>query len=81
MYISTIRPTITHRIYIWGRAAKTHIKQIQRIQNRIITDARRYMRNDKLHKELEIPTILEWLKTISQTMNQRALEREIHMIY
>lgn len=60
IYNQILKPAITYGAPSWAHAPKQNLKILQTFQNttlRIITGAPWYVRNDQLHKDLEIPTI------------------------
>lgn len=77
LYTTIIRPALTYCATIWGCAAKTHLKKIQVIQNkalRTITKVLWFVSNKQLHRELKIPTILQFIKPIATKTFQKAEE-------
>lgn len=71
LYKSIIRPAITYSIGVWGCTAPTHIQKVQVIQNkalRMITNCPRYMRNDQLHRDLQVETIISFAKSTAQKL-------------
>jgi len=59
LHKSIITPVWTNGIELWGCACKSIIEVIQRRQSKILratVDAPRYVTNDKIHKDLGIPT-------------------------
>jgi hypothetical protein len=60
LYKSIITPRWIYGIELWGCACKSNIAVIQRCQSKIlrtIVDAPRYVTNDMIHKDLDIPTV------------------------
>lgn len=69
LYKTMIRPIITCGINVWYDAAKTNRKSIHVVQKkvlRIIKNAPRYLRNQKLHEELHMNTIREFVREIER---------------
>lgn len=61
IYKAIIKPTWSYGAQLWGCAKTTNIKIIQRCQNkvlRIITNAPWFVRNDDLHRDLNVPTVI-----------------------
>ena len=68
---------------IWGTATKTHIIKVQVLQNkvlRIICNAQWFIRNDQLHRELNITTVKEHIRNNSRTFykNIASCEGALH---
>ena len=62
LYNAIIKPIWMYGIQLWGTACATNIDIIQRFQSktlRVITGAPWYMRNENIHRDLNIPTIKE----------------------
>jgi hypothetical protein len=62
LYKSITAPIWTYGIELWGCACKSSIAVIQRCQSKILratVDAPCYVNNDKIHKDLGIPTVQE----------------------
>ncbi|GBM36583.1 hypothetical protein AVEN_162023-1 [Araneus ventricosus] len=69
LYKQVILPMLTCAAQIWGLAAKTHKKKIQRLQNkilRILTNAHWYVRNDVIHQDLKIESIEDCIQKLSR---------------
>jgi len=55
-------------IPVWGNCAKTHIYKIQVFQSKVlrtISNAPWFVRNDELHKDFQLPTIIEYIRKLS----------------
>ena len=66
IYKSIIKPVWTYGIQ--GVAAKLNIEIIQRFQNkvlRIITNAPWYISNDRIHSDLNIPSVIDEVRRYS----------------
>ncbi|CAD6994221.1 unnamed protein product [Ceratitis capitata] len=66
LYNATIKPIWTYGIQLWCTACVTNLNIIQRRQSKTlktITGSPRYMRNENIHKDLQIPTIKGSTKT------------------
>jgi hypothetical protein len=64
IYKACIRPLLTYGSPSWTNVCKTCMKKLQIIQNkvlRIITNACRYTKISKLHEDLNIPTIKQYI--------------------
>lgn len=60
LYNTMIKPIWTYGVQLWGNASRTNIDVIQRSQSKIlrtITGAPWYIRNENIHKDLDIPFI------------------------
>lgn len=69
LYKSIIRPILTYACLVWGTAARTHIRKLQVLQNkilRIICNAPWFIRNSQLHEELALPTIECLIRSVSR---------------
>ena len=74
IYKSIIKPVWTYGIQLWGVAAKSNIEIIQRFQNkvlRIITNAPWYISNDRIHSDLNIPSVIDEVRRYSFNYMQR----------
>lgn len=68
LYKSLIRPKFTYACMIWGSVAAGHLYAFQKHQNRVvkqITNSPYYVRAAKLHKELKLDTIGNYIKKVS----------------
>ena len=68
IYKQYIRPKITYACQVWGQAANCHINAIQIMQNkclRKITKAPIFVHNYILHRDLNIPTIREFIEQLT----------------
>ena len=66
LYKSLIRPMMTYVCPVWGYAAKTHIKNLQVIQNKILymtTKLPRVIPVRTLHRETGMEMIAELFRT------------------
>lgn len=60
LYKSMIKPIWSYGIQLWGTACATNIQKLQRRQSkllRLIVGAPWYIRNENIHKDLNIPTV------------------------
>lgn len=74
IYQQVLKPVWTYGAQLWSCAKKTHIETIQKFQNKVlrcIVDAPRYMRMDRLHKDLEIKTVSEVITDLATNYGQR----------
>lgn len=65
IYQSIIRPIITYACPIWGTASKTLVNKVQVLQNKILRiscNTPWFVRNSKLHEELGVIYIHEFIK-------------------
>lgn len=71
LYKTLIRPILTYASPVWGYAAPTHIKTLNQLQNkilRIITKVPYYAPARKLHEELKMHTIEEFIKKLASDL-------------
>ncbi|BES90539.1 Retrotransposon protein [Nesidiocoris tenuis] len=64
IYLTTIRPIWLYGCQIWGSASSSQIRRVQTFQNRalrMISGAPWYVRNTQLHRDLQVPEVLEVL--------------------
>ena len=83
VYLSLIRPIWSYSCGLWGCAAASHIKKIQVTQNRVlrmITGAPWYVRNSRLHTDLDIPQVTTVIKETYESLNRRMIEHENPMV-
>jgi hypothetical protein len=83
LYKSIITPIWTYGIELWGYACKSNIAVIQGCQSktsRAIFDAPRYVTNDMLHKDLDIPTVQEVIhgRNIKHRANLESHSNPLH---
>lgn len=74
LHKTLIRPVMTYASPAWGHCAKSHIKQLQVLQNkilRIITKVPRIAPVTILHKDLKIHTIEQFIKKLTHNMYKR----------
>jgi hypothetical protein len=74
VYKQILKPIWTYGIQLWGCASKTNVNIIQTFQNKVlrnIVDAPWYVRNDKIHRDLKIPTVIEEIKTFATRHEER----------
>ena len=71
----------TYGIQLWGCTSQSNRNIIQRFQSRVlpgIVDAPWYIRNDNLHKDLDVETVDSVIKKYTQSHEQR-LQRHINL--
>lgn len=65
VYKSLLRPIISYAAPVWGGAYKTRMKEFERLQSTTlryyIMSAHKYVRNDDIHRSLNIPTLQEFI--------------------
>lgn len=69
-----LKPVWTYGIQLWGCAKQNNTDVIQRFQNkvlRIIVDAPWYVRNNDLHRDLNMDTVTNEIKRFAQGHEQR----------
>jgi len=62
LYNSILKPTWTYGIELWGTAAISNLKKLERVENRIlrqILNAPFYVRNTTIRRDLKLPTVVE----------------------
>jgi len=60
VYKLIVKPVWTYGIQLWGTASNTNLEIVERFQSkalRIITDARRYVPNTIIKRDVQIPTV------------------------
>jgi len=80
LYQQVPKPVWTYGIQLWGCTSQSN-RNIQRFQNRVlrdIVDAPWYIRNDNLHKDLDVETVDSVIKKYAQSHEQR-LQRHINV--
>lgn len=68
LYKAAIRPRLTYAAQVWGHAAAAHIGRLQVQQNkflRIMVGAPWFVRNTTIHRDLQIPLILDHIKELA----------------
>jgi hypothetical protein len=81
LYQQVLKPVWTCGIQLWGCTGQSNRNIIQRFQNRVlrgIVDAPWYIRNDNLHKDLDVETVDSVIKKYAQSHEQR-LQRHINV--
>ena len=74
LYQQVLKPVWTYGIQLWGCSSPSNRNSIQRFQNRVlrgIVDAPWYIRNDNLHKDLDVETVDSVIKKNAQSHEQR----------
>jgi hypothetical protein len=74
LYQQVLKPIWTYGIQLWGCTKKSNIKMIQIFQNKVlrsIVNAPWYIRNDDLHRDLNIETVYEEIKKRAVAHGQR----------
>lgn len=67
-------PVWTYGIQLWGCTKKTNTQIIQQFQNKVlrgIVNAPWYIRNDDLHRDLNIQVVSEIIKKYAEAHQQR----------
>ena len=78
LYQQVLKPVWTYGIQLWGSTSENNRSIIQRCQNKIlrgIVDAPWYVRNDNLHKDLNVETVNEVIKKQARSHEQRLQQR------
>ena len=66
LYKTVIKPIWTYGIQLWGTACASNISKLQRRQStilRLITGAPWFMRNANIHRDLNIPTVVDEIQS------------------
>ena len=77
LYKQVLKPVWTYGIQLWGCTCQSNRKIIQRFQNKVlrgIVDAPWYIRNDNLHKDLNVEMVDKEVKKFAQSHEQRLLK-------
>ncbi len=75
LYMTVVRPLWTYALPVWGCTSPSNRQIIQRHQNkalRLVAGAPWYVRNDVLHSDLQVPTVLETIQRLA-TRNENRL--------
>ena len=81
LYQQVLKPVWTYGIQLLGCTSQRNRNIIQRFQNRVlrgIADVPWYIRNDNLHKDLDVETVDSVIKMYAQSHEQR-LQRHINV--
>lgn len=68
LYKVIIRPLMTYASPVWGYAAKTHLRRLQGMQNKIIrhvAGAPWFVRNTIIHRDLNIPSLRQHIRHLA----------------
>ena len=74
IYNSIIKPIWTYGLHLYGNASNSNIEIIQRAQSKILrsmTGAPRFLSNDNIHKDLEIPKVKKEFDTMKVKYMQK----------
>ncbi|GFS95827.1 RNA-directed DNA polymerase from mobile element jockey [Trichonephila clavipes] len=74
LYKAILRPIMLYAFPIWAGAAVTHLKRLhpfQNIQLRRAANAPWFVRNEVLHKDLNVPPLLNFIKKKSENFFNR----------
>jgi len=77
LHKAIFKPIWTYGVQLWGTAANSNIKIIERFQNkylRIIVNAPWYVTNDTLHHDLNVPHVKDEIKKLRQRYADRLEE-------
>lgn len=69
LYKVCIRPVMTYASIVFAHASPSNLRKFQVLQNRFIrnaTGAPPYCRNVDLHRDVQLPTIAQWMKQASK---------------
>ena len=79
LYRQILKPVWTYGIQLWGCTKKTNIKIIQTFQNKVlrgIVNAPWYIRNDNLHRDLQIEYVNDEIRKFATKHIQRLREHQ-----
>ena len=79
LYRQILKPIWTYGIQLWGCAKKTTTQMIQRFQNKVlrgIVNAPWYIRNDNLHRDLQMEYVSEEIKNYANKHIQRIYQHQ-----
>lgn len=74
LYKQILKPIWTYGVQPWGCTKDTNIKIIQNFQNKVLrsfVNAPWYIRNDDIHRDLGIETVVEEIHKFAQKHEQR----------
>ena len=74
LYKTVIKPVSTCGIQLWGTASNSNIEILQRFQSktlRSLLNARRYVTNETIHRDLKIPTVKDEIHKSRSRYNTR----------
>ena len=81
LYQQVLKPVWTYSIQLWGCTSQSNRNIIQRFQNRVlrgIVAAPWYIRNNNVHKDLDVETVDSVIKKYAQSHEQR-IQRHINV--
>ena len=87
LYKALVRPLVTYGCPVWGNSSATNINKLQVLQNKIIrtaVDAPWFVRNEQIHRELNLPTFSEFITRLtnihkcSSAVEHQVGKRNIH---
>jgi hypothetical protein len=76
LYKQVLKPIWTYGLQLWGCTSQSNRNIIQRFRG--IVNAPWYIRNDNLHKDLDMETVDSVIRMYAQSQEQR-LHRHIHV--
>lgn len=74
IYKTILKPVWTYGVQLWGTASNSNIEKIQKFQNKVlrtIVDAPWYVTNSVIHRDLNVPTVKEVIKSASIKYSER----------
>lgn len=81
IYNSMVKPHLEYLIEVWGTAAKTHLKQIETCQNKIIKRLFHYhylTPTEKIYKETKLMTLSQIYKYNTCILVHKLIHKNIH---
>lgn len=76
LYKSVLKPIWTYGLQLYGTASNSNIELIQRAQSKILrtmTGAPWYMRNENIHRDLEVPLVKDVFKEVRAKYTSKLL--------
>ncbi|KFM60065.1 putative RNA-directed DNA polymerase from transposon X-element, partial [Stegodyphus mimosarum] len=74
LYKAMLRPIMTYASPVWGYVCHTHLNKLQVQQNAFLRQATRcrwFIRNEALHRELNVPTLNDYIKHLMKRFIKR----------
>lgn len=77
IFKTVIRPIMTYAAPAWSMVSNNQLPRIQRMQNKVLRSVTRapwFMRNSRIHQDLQIPSIAEFMDVQSIKYYERLPE-------
>lgn len=75
LYTSVIRPSMLYASVAWATTADCHMRKLQVVQNRVLRmalDAPWYVRNNTLHRDTGMETVMDFIRRTAMKIFERA---------